>query len=267
MGPSKLGRGTMVYPETDGEPIAETTVQFDWVVKIKEGTEAIFRDDPNVFVAGDLFWYPVEGDIHTRTAPDTMVVFGRPQGPRGSYVQAHEEGIAPQVVFEVLSPGNRPGEMHQKLRFYEKYGVEEYYLYDPEKNDLEGWLRDGADLRPIATMKGWVSPRLGVRFDWTEEELKLVRPDGRVLQSFQETDMRAEAAERDKEAATQRAEAAERDKEAAKRQSKADKERAKAAEKLAEAEKQRASAAEERAQRLAARLRALGLDPENGATD
>ena len=36
-----------------------------------------------------------------------MVVFGRPKGYRGSYRQWEEGGIAPQVVFEILSPGNR----------------------------------------------------------------------------------------------------------------------------------------------------------------
>ena len=73
------------------------------------GLDALFRDDPDVFVAGDLLWYPVEGDPKTRIAPDAMVVFGRPKGYRGSYKQWDEGGIAPQVVFEVLSPGNRPG--------------------------------------------------------------------------------------------------------------------------------------------------------------
>ena len=50
------------YPDSDGEPIAENTLQFRWIVTIKGGLDAVFRDDPNVFVAGDLLWYPVEGN-------------------------------------------------------------------------------------------------------------------------------------------------------------------------------------------------------------
>ena len=68
-----------------------------------------------MFVAGDLLWYPVEGKPSIRTAPDVMVVFGRPKGDRGSYKQWEEDGIAPQVVFEVLSPGNRAGEMETQI--------------------------------------------------------------------------------------------------------------------------------------------------------
>jgi Uma2 family endonuclease len=40
-----------------------------------------------------------------------MVVFGRPKGDRGSYKQWEENNIIPQVVFEILCPGNRSQEM------------------------------------------------------------------------------------------------------------------------------------------------------------
>ncbi|NEP44014.1 MAG: Uma2 family endonuclease, partial [Okeania sp. SIO2H7] len=101
----------IVYPESDGQPMADNTRQFQWIVTIKENLEILFAEDENVFVAGDLLWYPVEGDNKKRQAPDAMVVFGRPKGDRGSYQQWKEDNIAPQVVFEILSPGNYPLEM------------------------------------------------------------------------------------------------------------------------------------------------------------
>ncbi len=245
-----LQRRAIRYPETDGLPMAENTLQFRWIVKIKEGIEALFRDDPNVFVAGDLFWYPVEGDNKTRTAPDAMVVFGRPKGDRPSYMQWVEAGIAPQVVFEVLSPGNRFSEMLRKFHFYQDHGVEEYYVYDPDKNNLDGWIRENEALRPKEKMNGWVSPRLGIRFDWTDDGLRLVRPDGRPLETYEEVDLRAKAAE----------EAALAERERARMEA----ERARAAVERAQAADARAQAADERVARLAAKLRALGIDSENG---
>ena len=125
----------------------------------------MFAHDPNVFVAGDLLWYPVEGKPKIRTAPDVLVAFGRPKGRRGSYKQWEEGGIAPQVVFEILSPGNRFGEMLRKFRFYQRYGVDEYYIYDPDDGSLEGYLRARRVLRAIPKMAGFVSPRLGIRFE------------------------------------------------------------------------------------------------------
>jgi Uma2 family endonuclease len=209
------------YPESDGQPMADNTKQFRWIVTIEGGLDALFKDDPNVFVAGDLLWYPVEGKPDIRMAPDAMVVFGRPKGDRGSYQQWREEGIAPQVVFEVLSPGNRLAEMIKKFQFYDRYQVEEYYIYDPDRADLSGWARaTDRDLIEIEAMTGWISPRLGVRFDLKEGELELYYPDGRKFASYLELVEQAEQA------------------------------------------RQQAEQAQDRAERLAAQLRALGVDPE-----
>lgn len=183
---------TIHYPDSDGMPMAENTLQFRWITKVVGGLQALFRDNPNVFVAGDLFWYPIEGDNRTRTAPDAMVVLGRPKGDRGSYMQWVEDDIAPQIVFEVLSPGNRFGEMTRKLAFYERFGVEEYYLLNPDPIWLEGWRREGESLREITEMNGWVSPRLGIRFELSESDLQILDPNGHPFEDYLEVVRRAE---------------------------------------------------------------------------
>jgi Uma2 family endonuclease len=194
------------YAESDGQPMADNTRQFRWIVTIQGGLDFLYVDVPNVFVAGDLLWYPVEGEPTIRTAPDVMVVFGRPKGDRGSYQQWLEENIAPQVVWEVLSPGNRPLEITRKVWFYEKYGVEECYLYDPDHGELAGWYRTDGQWREIANMVGWVSPRLGIRFDLVNGELVLYRPDGQRFLTFVELSRQREEAQRQAEQAQQRAE-------------------------------------------------------------
>jgi Uma2 family endonuclease len=232
---------TTIYPDSDGQPMADNTLQFRWIVTIQGGFDALYRDNPDVFVAGDLLWYPVEGRPDIRQAPDTMVVFGRPKGYRGSYIQHREGGVAPQVVFEVLSPGNTAREMTRKLSFYQRYGVEEYYVYDPDHATLDGWVRSGGSLDEVDAMQGWVSPRTGVRFGLEGADLVLIRPDGVRFRSYVELEQeRAEA-----EAARAEAEAARAEAEARAAQERAERE-----------------AAEARAARLAARLRELGVDPE-----
>jgi Uma2 family endonuclease len=208
------------YPESDGRPIADNTLQFQWIVALHNGLEALFKDNAEVFVAGDLLWYPVEGDNKTRVAPDVLVAFGRPKGHRGSYLQWREEGLAPQVVFEILSPGNTLTEMAKKLKFYERYGVEEYYLYDPDSGDLSGWLRSPTGLDVIDVMDGWQSPRLQIKFALENGDLALYRPDGRRFETYTELMERAEQ------------------------------------------ERARAETEARRADRLAEKLRALGVDPD-----
>jgi Uma2 family endonuclease len=222
---------TIHYPESDGQPMAENTRQFRWIVIIKENLEALFQEREDVFIAGDLLWYPVEGHPEICRAPDAMVVFGRPKGDRGSYRQWEEDGLVPQVVFEVQSPSNTFRELLDKLEFYERYGVEEYYLYDPdpERNELAGFQRQGERLRPIDELNGWVSPRLGIRFDTSGEELRIFAPDGQPFVSFSDLQQRATQAEQ----------------------------RATQAEQERDQERQRAA-------QLEARLRELGVEPEVG---
>ena len=241
-------RTNIVYPDSDGKPMADNTLQFRWIVKIQGGLDTLFRQDPNVFVAGDLLWYPVEGNNKLSTAPDVMVAFGRPKGDRGSYRQWEENGIAPQVVFEILSPANRPADIIRKFRFYDRFGVEEYYLFDPDTQRLEGWLRDGDELREIERIDGWTSPRLGVRFDLSGDELQILRPDGRPLITYVE--MAAEA-----EQAYQRAEQERERAEQERQQAEQERQRAEQAYQQAEHERQRA-------ERLLAQLRASGVEPD-----
>jgi Uma2 family endonuclease len=182
----------IIYPDSDGQLMADNTKQFELIVLIKKNLDLLFANDPHVFVAGDLLWYPVEGSNTTRRAPDAMVVFGRPKQDRGFYLQWREDNIPPQVVFEILSPGNSAKEMIAKYKFYERYGVEEYYLYDPDTSELSGWLRSGNELTEIPEMSGWVSPRLGIRFELSDGELLIYRPNGQRFLSYEELDQQRE---------------------------------------------------------------------------
>jgi Uma2 family endonuclease len=257
----------IIYPDCDGQPMSDNTKQFRWIVTIKENLELLFAQDANVFIAGDLLWYPIEGDNKTRLAPDTMVVFGRPKGDRGSYQQWKEGGIPPQVVFEILSPGNRMGEMNRKLRFYEQHGVEEYYIYDPDRVDFTGWMLSGERFESIDDLTNWTSPRLGIEFQMQPDTLVIYHPDGRPFLSFVELDLRRQQAEQEleqanqrTEVATQQAEAATQQAEAATQQAEAATQQAEAATQRAEAATQQAEAATQRAEMLAAKLRELGID-------
>jgi Uma2 family endonuclease len=211
---------TIIYPDSDGQPMADNTEQFQWIVLLKENLECLFAQDDNVFVAGDLLWYPVEGHPEIRVAPDAMVALGRPKGKRGSYRQWEEDNIAPQVVFEILSPGNRAKEMIRKLQFYERYGVNEYYVYDPDDNELTGLQRGENGLEVIETIEDWTSPLLGIRFFLTPDTLQIYYPDGRKFLTTVELNREMVK------------------------------------------EKQRANEEQQRADRLAAKLKELGVDPE-----
>lgn len=252
------------YPEDDGEPMADNTLQFKWIVLIKENLETLFASDPNVFVAGNLLWYAVEGKPELRAAPDAMVVFGRPKGYRRSYMQWREDDIPPQVVFEVLSPGNRRLEMERKFRFYFRYGAKEYYIYDPDSGALQGWLRGRKEFRPVPNIQGYKSPRLGIRFFPRpgRDSLLIIGPDGAPFLTHQELQQERNAnAERARLAIEQASESKRLARDA---QAKAEREKTKAEREKTKArqEHDRAEQEKAKAERLAARLRELGVEPD-----
>ena len=221
--PASAGPPRVAYPERDGNPMADNTLQFRWIVTLQGNLDLLFRDTPDVFVAGDNLIYPVAGSNTVRVAPDVYVAFGRPKGDRGSYRVSEEGGIFPQVIFEVLSPGNRSGELARKFTFYERHGAEEYYILNPDRVTLEGYVRRGNELADIDEMDGWVSPRMGIRFA-VGDDVAVFYPDGRPFLTFlQLGDLQQETARR------------------------------------ADAERARADAAEKRADALAAKLRELGI--------
>jgi Uma2 family endonuclease len=218
----------VIYPEFDGKPMSDNTKQFRWIVTIKENLELLYANDPNVFIAGDLLWYPVQGDNSLCQAPDVLVAIGRPKGDRGSYKQWQEADIAPQVVFEILSPSNRLGEMSRKLGFYDRYGVEEYYVYDPDRVDFTAWMRNDGRLELVDFAGTWTSPMLEIRFELTPQDLTIYRSDGQPFLGFVEMDRQRQQAEA-----------------------------------LAAESAQRADRAEEHAAKLAMKLRELGVDPSS----
>ena len=216
------------YPDDDGLPMSDNTVQFRWIVLLETNLEAQYRDAADVFVAGNHLIYPVEDDADTRQAPDVYVAFGRPKGDRGSYKVWEEGGVFPQVVFEVWSPSNRFEQMLDKQAFYEKYGADEYYIVYPEFPAHVGvWRREGGKLVRVEDFASWVSPRLGIRFEIVRGELRVRGADGQPFRTAVEV-----IAERDA----------------------ADRAAARAAEKAKESQA--------KAERLAARLRELGVDPD-----
>jgi Uma2 family endonuclease len=147
----------------------------------------------------------VKGESDLKQAPEVLVVFGRPKGDRSSYKQWEEGDVPLTVVFEILSPSNDYTEMDEKQDFYEEHGVEEYYIYDPDKNRLSVWVRRGDVLRRMRPAHGFVSARLGIRFDLSGPEMVVYRPDGRRFLTFEELEAERERAEQRATQAEQRA--------------------------------------------------------------
>jgi Uma2 family endonuclease len=246
-----VSAGAIVYPESDGLPMADNSKQFRWIFALFGNLAALFRDRPDVYVSGNQFWYPEEGNPHLRVAPDVYVVFGRPKGDRPSYKQWEEDGVPMTVVFEVLSPGNTYDEMADKQAFYDDHGVQEYYIYDPDHNRLSIFIRRGEVFRREREVNGFVSPLLGIRFDLSGPEMVVRFPDGQPFETFEEVKARQEQERHLRQKAEHRAETAEHRAETAEHRAETAEHRAETAEYRAETAEHRADQALQLVARLA----------------
>jgi Uma2 family endonuclease len=65
-----------------------------------------------------------------------------------------EDGLygAPDLVIEILSPSNSTYDLKVKKEVYERYGVKEYWIVDPEDNNVTGYTLK--DSKFVLLMKG-----------------------------------------------------------------------------------------------------------------
>ena len=237
------------YPESDGKPVGETDFHIAALFYLWQALRFHYRNDPNVYVAGNMLFYYEQGNPAEFKVPDIFVVKGVAKHDRRVY-KLWEEKAAPCVVFEITSRSTRLDDLGTKRALYEMLGVREYYLFDP----LDEYLRPRLQgYKLVAGMYQRVKPSLDGSL--LSRELGLVlRADGKLLRvvdpvTGEPLPTLDEAVDQIEDALdTARAEI---------RHAQIEAERADAEAQRAEAEARRANAAEQRAAQLEAEIEHL----------
>jgi Uma2 family endonuclease len=81
-------------------------------------------------VFADQYLYYIEGNPRARVAPDVMVVFDIEKRLYDNY-KIWEGKQTPAIIFEVTSAGTKETDWNFKKTLYEQLGVTEYWLFDP----------------------------------------------------------------------------------------------------------------------------------------
>lgn len=131
---------TIIYPESDGEPVAETDDHRELMFTLIFALKNLLRSTV-AYVSGNLFVYYEEGQPETVVAPDIFIVFGVPQHNRRIYKTWEHGGKCPDLVIELTSSKTRYVDLGEKRVRYAELGVQEYYIFDPLDDYLEPRLR------------------------------------------------------------------------------------------------------------------------------
>ncbi|NEQ13686.1 MAG: Uma2 family endonuclease [Moorea sp. SIO3E2] len=204
------------------------------------------------YFGGNMFLYFSTEQIKNQDfrGPDVFVVLGVPKAERLSWV-VWEEGKAPDVIIELISDSTaNTDKTTKKVVYQDQVRVPEYFWYDPfNPEDFAGFRLHNGVYQPLTEDEQGrlISERLGlalVRWQGVYKNnvdttwLRWATNDGIVLPTAEEIAVQAQ-----EEAAQAQQQAAQAQQQAAQAQ-------------------QQLAQAQERAEQLAARLRAMGVDPD-----
>jgi Uma2 family endonuclease len=256
---------TVHYPETDGQPMAESDLHRDLMLDLIAAARYHVRAVPDVYVSGNLLVYYEEGNPRKSVAPDFFVVRGVRKGRRRIY-KIWEEAKGPELVIELTSPSTHREDLGKKLALYEALRVQEYFIFDPWgirfQPQLRGLRLERGVFTPVAATRrddGMLilsSEIIGLELHGRGESVRWVDPsDGKpvpipeeLLQAAEEERQRAETERVRAETERVRADA--------------ERERADAERERAETERKRADAAESELARLREEIARLRTKPQ-----
>jgi Uma2 family endonuclease len=124
------------YPDSDGQPMAESDFQREPLIYAVESLRIHFRGREDVYVSGNMFIYYEQGNPKAVVAPDVFAVIGAPNRDRFSYM-LWKEPKGPDFVLEITSKSTRTEDRGPKRGIYALLGVSEYWQYDPTGDYLQ----------------------------------------------------------------------------------------------------------------------------------
>jgi Uma2 family endonuclease len=196
------------YPESDGQPMGETDIHIDWLIRLRDMLKFRYSDQ-RTYVGADMLLYYVEGYPQKFVVPDVFVVKDCDTHARRVF-KLWEEPSAPHVIFEITFRTSQREDTLNKPRTYAIIGVEEYFVFDPTGDylgqPLLGFRLDEGLHEPIEPdADGWLMcEQLGIRCRVEGEELVLadattgekLLPRWQAEQQAREAEQRAREVER-----------------------------------------------------------------------
>jgi len=265
MNETRIASPPIIYPEADGQPMTESDATRDYLIYCVEVLRLFFHSRRNIYISGNLFLYHQEGNPKAVVSPDVFVVFGVSNRKRRSYKAWQEDGKLPSFVMEITSFSTKKQDEVEKPKLYASLGVQEYFQYDPTadylKPQLKGYQLVDGIYQPLSLVESTPdavpfihSPVLGLdlRLQTPNQEgmallplpkeLRFYDPQTELkLLSREEVEQVREQVEGERNLAQQERDSAQQERDSA---------------------QQERDSAQQRAEQLAARLRELGVDPD-----
>ncbi|WP_017652081.1 Uma2 family endonuclease [Fortiea contorta] len=229
----------IIFPQGEfwsDEPPLETNLHLRQILILIQCLEWAWQNKDDYFATGNLtvYYSPNQKKSEDFRGPDFFVVLGTTRNQeRRSWVVWQEGGKYPNVIIEILSDSTAKIDRGEKKEIYQDvFRTPDYFWFDPDSLEFQGFTLIRGTYEPITpNEQGWLwSQQLGLYLGIHQRQLRYFTSDGELVLSPEE-------------AATQAQQQLEQERQ------------------RAEQERQRAEQERQRAEQLEARLRSLGIDP------
>jgi Uma2 family endonuclease len=214
------------------EPPLESNLHLRQILLLLQCLEWAWRDRTDYFATGNLtvYYSPYQKKSEDFRGPDFFVVLDTdPRLNRRSWVVWQEGGKYPNVIIEILSDSTAAVDRGEKKQIYQDiFRTPDYFWFDPDSLEFEGFhLVDGQYQAIASTEQEWKwSSQLGLYLGIYNQNLRYFTPEGELVLTPEEFAQQQQA--------------------------------------QAEQERQRAEQERQRAEQLAAQLRKLGINLDEG---
>ncbi len=132
-------KGEIVYPESDGKPMAETDLHRDLLSQSIEVFKTYF---PDSYVSGNIFLYYEKDNPRKSISPDVLLVVKEKPGRKRVYKTWESASL--DLVIELTSISTKNEDYKSKKEIYSKIlKVPNYIIYDPERLILDVFMLKG----------------------------------------------------------------------------------------------------------------------------
>ena len=244
----------VICPPTDlwsDEPPLESDLHLQQIILLLTSLDWLWQDKNDYYASGNLTIYYNEEQLKKRDfcGPDFFVVLDTEKRPRKSWVVWGEGGKYPNLIIEILSTSTAKIDRTLKKELYQNtFRTPEYFWFDPGSLEFEGFSLIQGQYQPILPQENgylW-SEQLGLYLGVLDGKLRYFTSDKELVPTFPEVALQERLAKEQEKLAKEQERLAKEQEKLAKEQ-----------ERLAKAQ------AQQRAERLAQKLRELGINPDD----
>lgn len=180
--PELFDEDGIYYPSTIENYMPENNIHFRMTLTLATMLMVFLQNRKGSYVFGDIMFYYEQGKPKKFVAPDIMVCLDKEKEPSKGVYKLWKEKSVPAVVIELASQSTWFKDVSTKVALYQKLGVKEYFVFDPEysylpKSLIAFRLIDGVFVEQEIENNRILSESLGLELVDTGETLRLFNPN------------------------------------------------------------------------------------------